>query len=473
MKKITKSILELFLVWILKLFAQFGLYGALVFFFSTKVREVTADGERVPPTESDGNITALFLSPVNFRGDQVSLAGEPGMRVLEMSTHWHSRLVNSFCRLENYADLIEFQGGEQGDGEVECRSRLRGFFRNFLPRLYAHLGIDVVVSANARYREDIDWGRVSDELNYPFVLLFREGLVITEYLQRKVADRHRMLKPFHCSRVIAWNQDNKEMFLKSQFVAPEKITVMGPPRMDAFFRSINEGNHPKPECERVTLFSFRYPMAFEGEINRRLEIGDTSAYCYNAQFRDSHMAILRLAAEMPEVEFVIKPKPKHLRTADWLELLQEMEHSPHPPSSLPNFRIDPDADVHDLIFRSKVVIGLRSTTTLESAIAGKAVIVPLFREYAESEDCRQHLGFYPEDLELFDVAGDVERYVALIKQRLTEEYTPSEEVMEGRRAVLKRWLTDIDGKNSERFASLLKELVTDKGQMRQPARKRI
>ena len=71
------------------------------------------------------------------------------------------------------------------------------------------------------------------------------------------------------------------------------------------------------------------------------------------------------------------------------------------------------------------------------------------------------------------MAGDVERYVALIKQRLTEEYTPSEEVMEGRRAVLKRWLTDIDGKNSERFASLLKELVTDKGQMRQPARKRI
>ena len=102
------------------------------------------------------------------------------------------------------------------------------------------------------------------------------------------------------------------------------------------------------------------------------------------------VAVARFALANPDIEVIIKAKWHGPWEDGVLGFLESDGISIH---NVPNLHFNTTADVHSLIKRSRVVIGYGSTTLLESAICGRAVVVPKFGELVDKkfqeniEDC--------------------------------------------------------------------------------------
>ena len=123
---------------------------------------------------------------------------------------------------------------------------------------------------------------------------------------------------------------------------------------------------------------------------------------------------------------------------------------------LKNYTIEPDANVHDLILNSDVVIALQSSTVLESAIAGKPVIFPLFYNYKETKNFNDFC--WRNHLDLFDVAESAEELEALVVERL-EDSKIDKKTMAGRRELFKEYFSDQDGIALKKYAGTIENIV--------------
>jgi predicted glycosyltransferase len=125
-------------------------------------------------------------------------------------------------------------------------------------------------------------------------------------------------------------------------------------------------------------------------------------------------------------------------------------------SRLKNYTIEPDANVHDLIMNSDVIIALQSTTAAESAIAGKPVIFPLFYNFRQTKIFNNFI--WKDYLDLFDVAEGPDELESLVVERLRNPEV-NENIMEGRRGLFKKVFSDIEGVALERYVETIKNVL--------------
>jgi hypothetical protein len=59
---------------------------------------------------------------------------------------------------------------------MRLQSKLRTFLKIYLTALYKKLGVDGVIGAGINYKQDYDWGFVSDEIGVPYIVLQRENI---------------------------------------------------------------------------------------------------------------------------------------------------------------------------------------------------------------------------------------------------------------------------------------------------------
>jgi hypothetical protein len=93
---------------------------------------------------------------------------------------------------------------------------------------------------------------------------------------------------------------------------------------------------------------------------------------------------------------------------------------------------------------------------LESAIAGKPVIFPLFYNYTETKNFNDFS--WRNHLDLFDVAESAEEMEALIIKRL-ENPEVDKKTVEGRRELFKEWFSDLDGVALKRYSETIENVV--------------
>jgi hypothetical protein len=125
-------------------------------------------------------------------------------------------------------------------------------------------------------------------------------------------------------------------------------------------------------------------------------------------------------------------------------------------SKLKNYTTEPDANFHDLILNSDVVIALQTSAALEAAIAGKPVIFPLFYNYKETKNFNDFS--YRNQIDLFDVAESAEEMEALIIKTL-ENPRIDNKTMEGRQELFKEWYSDLDGVALKKYSETIEKVV--------------
>ena len=283
--------------------------------------------------------------------------------------------------------------------------RQQKHFEKFLVRLikplYQKLDIDLTIGAAVHYKQDYDWGKCSQLLNIPYVVLHRENAVSNSYQAKFLTDR--FLNFCGLSRVPRYSaqQHNEKNFVETKYIESQHIFVVGPPRMDRYLKKIAAGL-PKPKKTEFVYFRLAPELAFlnlpppQAKRSKHL----TEKYFTELSYQ-THNTIINYAKTHPNVEVVIKPK----WGGRWLKQIDEIL-SKHDidKGNLSNLTVDYKVDAQELISSSDVVIGFASTTLLEAAVVGKWVIVPNFAE-ANQDKFKNKIAF-KEELELFCVISD-------------------------------------------------------------------
>jgi len=439
------------------------------------ITERLASGKnRAIYSKSVNCITILALDCDRYRGDLELLASVPGFRILTIRQRWQvlflGRIYSDIYNL-SLDDYFCAVPGNMIYGEVLLAKK---FMQEVLARLFKIINVDCITTVNYRYIEDLDWTITAEKLGIPYIILYRECLLQkgTRFYD-EITDRHAKYN-FHGSHIIVHNDTCKDTFINSAYCKEENISVIGALRMDKYLRTLNERNEKNSRTKRkrkkFVLFYFPYNMSLFGKDS---EMPKDYKYKYvfsvwperKILFRDIHVVIAELAVEYPEIDFVIKPKDIMMRGDSWLFYNEVLKGIGFNQDKVNNYSIEPYADVHELILSSNVICGLQSSTVIESAISGLPVILPVFKNYRESENYKDFA--WSKYLDLFNVPNNKTHLKEMIIELMDSPFV-GDDVLNKRRILFKKFFNDVNGESLNKYAKVITEVAGDRKKYNTP-----
>jgi len=437
------------------------------------IRERFENGKKslvlFPQTKNKKKV--LALSAEEYRGDLEVLASLKGFRIFTIDRKWQTRLITCFYsrNLQGQPGIVarHYNANSISDPKIyEAKRFAQEFMSKFLGHLYRCLPIDVVLLYNVRYLRDLDWAEVSKKLGIVYLVIFREAMVLTSDTFESFSRRHREFGRFKGDHIVVSNLLLKRCFIEPGFANEKEVTVGGILRVDGLIKRLDE-QKPEVPPPLVTMFWWSVHL-FEGQEFTRLTTEAIEAFA-------------ELAMVNPGVNFIVKPKPIHVRPTKYINRKMKFRKGPSSFFQLKEFgnrqidiekildrvypewmivgniSIEPWLDAHYLIMKSRVICAFNSMTMFESALAKKPVIVPYFDYFRESINSSKY--GYHEFLDIFDVARTKHELKTLIEWRLSDNVIEPT-VQERREALFSSHVSDLSsGSSAARVGALITDLV--------------
>ena len=419
--------------------------------------------------------TILALDSKRYRGDLNALKETGEFRILYISQGWYGSIMQAFY--DDSDTIVEIITAKKGSKIHHRHIQSLKFIEKVLKYLFLMVNVDCITTVNYRYSDDYDWVISFIKRGIPYVLLYREGMLDPH--GRGYFDtvyRTRKFGKFPGQLIIVTNNIMKEAFLESGYCNESQIVVGGSLRMDNLLSRINKQyNRPvslnPPRRKRFVIFYFPYSVSWFGKKGNHEE----SDYDYNYAFKvwkgrkllfkDLHEAILTLAHIMPEVDFIIKPKPEMMQGGSWKYYEEVINNSEFNVNKMNNYIIDSQIDVSDLIINSDVVCAFQSSVVVESAIAGKNIILPLFNNYCETELFKNDF-LWSKELSNFDFAETKDDFIELVKKYLKNQTIISDEIMDKRKIIFEKFFNSLNPVAKEIYSNSIKQVIMQARNMR-------
>jgi hypothetical protein len=438
-------------------------YSPLVLVVLLSIKERSHNGrDRFFFSRPKNKITILALDSNRYRGDLDALAKNKKFRVLHMTQRVPGWLIQAFYK-DNM--LKKYINSKKGSDENICHNNALKFTTDFLQYFYSFVSVDCVTSVNFRYIEDYNWSKASSIIGVPFIILYRECMITFERIYDEIFFRLKdRFGKFHGDHVIVHNQITKKLFINSGYCNEKNITVGGALRMDKFLEDIKKNSTVNKKNKIFTLFYFPHTLSLFG---REGKYGSKEEYQYHSKewdkrdalFEDLHSCIIELAESNPEIDFIIKPKLEMVSNETWVFYENIVRKSNIDVSRLSNYKVLPEADVHELIIKSDVICALQSSTALESAVAKKRVIFPLFYQFLDTP----YLNNFPwsKHLNLFDVAKDKSDFKRLFYEILNQPHVDKHVISE-RIDLFETYFDSYDGVAFDKYSKVIESVVDNK-----------
>jgi hypothetical protein len=285
----------------------------------------------------------------------------------------------------------------------------QNFLRSFLLLMVKKFKIKAVIGAGIHYKQDYDIAYIFKEIGIPVLIFHREGNLASEEYKELFELRCLRYKKFHGTALMVHNNIQKKLILKANYLDSPNIHIVGVIRMDSWLNKNKNMTRNKVLNKRVVLFSFG-PGAGIMSSKPPQWPDDIERYMPNL-CRGVHRTFIDFAIQNPDIEVVIKCK----WDGKWKEsILKLLNIDNNDLDKIPNLIITADKDAQNLISISDVVCGFGSTTLLEAAIAGKAVIIPHFSEIAKPEYFQNI--FYKEYFDCFDIARSSTQLYSILEK---------------------------------------------------------
>lgn len=278
------------------------------------------------------------------------------------------------------------------------RTQLVSYLEHFIPRLLKAAKLDGIMSCSFFYIADIDWQRACARKNIPYFALHKENMQDGVVFEQMVKRYSSMKMKFFGQRLFLYNHLVKKVILGAQICNSDIISVTGAARMDSLFRKVKNKEISSPK-RQITLFSSHHCIGLlqvPGAINYFSQNKDEGFVEY---FDLVHGHIIKFAQNHPDVDVYIKPKWGD----SWIEYIKKAGLKMGcNADTIPNLHITYETPAQELIETSSVILGINSTTLLESLIVGRPVILPLFAE-AAGKYYEKHVYFKEYENDAFHV----------------------------------------------------------------------
>lgn len=364
---------------------------------------------------------------------------------------FYRQLPKALEGLDNTKKYAAFRALE----DKEERAALVSYLEEFLPPVLEALTIDGIMSCSFFYIADIDWQRACKNQNIPYFALHKENMqdgVVHDQMIKRYSD---MGIRYYGQRMFLYNHLVKKVILGAKICQEEAIVVTGAARMDALFKKVRQGEVRTPK-RQVTLFSSHHCIGLlqvPKAVNYFSQNPDEGFVKY---FDLVHGNMIKFAHDNPDVDVFIKPKWGD----NWIDYIKKSGTKIGlNADNTPNLHITWEMPAQDLIEDSGVVVGINSTTLLESLIMGRPVVLPLFAE-ASGKYYDRHVYFKDYEDDAFNVVRDPEK----LGQAILNELDGKEKPREMPKAMIEDYLGYCDDNATNRIVEQIKiDIKTLKG----------
>ena len=334
---------------------------------------------------------------------------------------------------------------------IQAKRDYAAFLTSMWPYLSRLMPIDAVVSANFGYYAERELAGAMEALGVPFLALHKENLKSPGRMDF-FADLYRSRRgPFTGRRILVYNEIERIVQTTAEVIAPDSVTICGMPRLDRMHSwRQNEANGAANDSGRkqVLFFSFTKKTGLP-QIRRKSHSGfanlaepmddAVARLSWSRLFRDSHRAVYLLAQERPDVDVVIKTKPRPRDYGPVIALLGD-------PATWPdNLRLVSKGDPFKLLVAAHAVSGFNTTGLFEAITAGKPIVVPHFAEALDPA----YAPFIVDFEAAASYAASGEDLTAKLQASL-EQPVQGAELSPLTLALLEKWTGNPDGKASDR-----------------------
>jgi len=424
------------------------LYTLLSFVYSYVIEELTVDGATIRPSKyaKNNKYTILILTSKAFRKDIECLVATDEFRVLRLPDHWQSRLIYQFYP-EGFQKFWVDTNPDHPDYKYKKNQKeIREFLHVFLAKLYKRISIDCVISPHHRYVVDRDWGAVSTKMGIPHIMLPRDSQFASSPVLLNYAFNlfKNGLPKFEGEFIIIQSKLDKQVYVDSGHVGTEKIRSLGCPRMDGFVKRIKENKYNSVNRRKKVVF---LPFLWGVDLEK------SELYSYICEV---HLFFVHLAHRYPEIDVVIKAKPKQPGSPQKTTLLEPLMGSSIEIEKIPNLTIREDLDLHDLFFETDVVCGLQTSALIEAAVVGLPVTIPYFKDL-QNPKYDERL-YYRDMYDLFDIANNVKELEILLLERLHNPVI-DKKVMRRREVLFEDYISSLDCNATEKYVECIKQII--------------
>jgi len=435
-------------------------YMLLILFILVHIKEKNNGREKRFFSSPLNKITILALDSNRYRGDLDILSSHAGIRVLTLSQRPLGWLIKPFY---NELNILRYVNAERNSDDANSHKKAYNFMREFLRRFYKHVSVDCVTTVNYRYLEDFNWTKASDRLGVPFIMLYRECLLASDIMYDKTLYRTKQyFGKFLGSYIIVHNDICKQMLVDSGYVSYKKISTIGALRMDIFLKLIRDNKNKERRTSKKTFifFYFSHDNPLFGREKKSLV--DKSEYrtkIWNNRdkfFIDLHNAIIELAVEHPEINFIIKPKKEMIENKSWNFYENIVKGSRANIKNISNYKVDCNLNISKNLVDSSSVCAFQSSVMVEAAIANKRVIVPMFYDFSSTPYFNDF--FWKDDLDLFDVATSKSEFKRLFRDVLNNPVV-SENIQRERVIFFDKWFNSTRGDSLDKYYNKIKSIV--------------
>ena len=324
------------------------------------------------------NKKILALGSSKYRGDLDVISKFKNFDLYSLDHKWQGVFHRYFC---SNPKIINYLNPTKDLNYYTEKKEMLSFMIIFFKKLNKFLKLDLVTVVNYRYIDDYFWVKVARESNIKIAMLYREGLLAFDRVTSEVGNRHKVFKNFPVDFIIAQNNISKEVFVKSNFIKEDKIYVSGALRMDDLFLKM-KSNKNYNKNKKINILYFTIPETLSLFGKKYYELTPKKYhYVFNEwkekldYINEVNKSIINIAFKT-NANITIRPKLYEAQKSIHNNIINEVNDYKGN-----NITVDYSTNTHDLILNSDIVIGLQSTTILESLIANKIVILPLFKNF--------------------------------------------------------------------------------------------
>jgi hypothetical protein len=392
----------------------------------------------------------LVLNKAVFIEDVVAIAGqiEHAELLLLGRTQLHF-IAKGFFKKEvndnNYHDLTT----------PEQITRYRDFLGSMWRVLDAKLKVKCALSGNFSYFEERELAFALEAEGIPFVVVHKECLKTPGRIDEYEHLYRTNKGPFWGSRILVYNEMEKDLIVRTGVTQADKVKVVGMPRLDWMHQSRLAA--PAAAARKtVVLVSFHKdlnslpPADDDSDASDEVAVKATPPNLENI-WDSVHAAMFELARNHPEVDVAIKTKGNS-RDHQWLAELKKRHGFD---DDIANLKVVHGGEFRDHVLGATVICGLHSTGLLEALAANKPVIIPVFEESADSGNQHHFIDFGESVI----YAKSKQEFLARIEHELQQGATLDRPLPEATRALLDHWLGNSDGAASARAAGEIRKLT--------------
>lgn len=333
------------------------------------------------------------------------------------------------------------------DPAIEAtKTRYRQFLRSMWRYHQLLRPIDSVISANFGYCIQREFATALEMQGTPFLIMQKENLNAATEERRRIwhAIYRNGRGKFGGRKILVYNEMERDLELASGVVSPERVEIVGMPRLDRLHRWRREhaGSEINAGTAKVLFFSFSRSDKLPQESGIAKDWGEFCA--------DTHRAMVELAHSRPEIEFVAKTKGLGRQDEELHQILSSAAKEPPP-----NLRIVSGGDAFQLMTESRVVVGFNTTGLIEALALGKPVIVPRFGE-ANDPELRKLIIDLGDAVQYADSPGQLHELVTMYARRPL--VTPLKLTANAER-ILRYWVGNDDGEASRRAYNTIRREV--------------